>query len=200
MTKVVADITMSLDGFVTGPDPDLAHGLGRGGEPLHTWAVSSDDDVDAEVLRQSTEATGAVVMGRRLFDVIDGPHGWSDDMGYGAGHAATPPFYVVTHSVPDNVRLDLKFAFVTDGLAAAIEQARAAAGPKDVFVMGGGDVVRQCVDTGLADELLIHLAPIVLGSGTPLFAGTTRRELVQRSVRVSTTATHLTYTIEHDAT
>jgi dihydrofolate reductase len=199
MDKVVADISMSLDGFVTGPDPDLAHGLGRGGEPLHTWAISSDDPVDAEVLRQSTEATGAVVMGRRLFDIIDGPHGWSDDMGYGAEHAATPPFFVVTHSVPDKVRLDLEFAFVTDGPAAAIEQARAASGPKKVVVMGGGDVVRQCVDAGLADELVIHLSPIVLGSGTPLFTGSSRRALVQRSVRVSATATHLTYGIEHDA-
>jgi dihydrofolate reductase len=88
---------------------------------------------------------------------------------------------------------------VTDGPGAAIDQARAAAGPKDVFVMGGGDVVRQCVDTGLADELLIHLAPIVLGSGTPLFTGSSRRQLVQRSVRFSTTATHLTYSIEPSA-
>ena len=153
------------------------------------------DPVDAEILASSTERSGAVVMGRNLFDVIDAPSGWNDDMGYGAGHAATPPFYVVTHSVPDHVRLNLNFAFVTDGLKAAIEQARAAAGHKDVFVMGGGDVVRQCVDTGLADELRIHLAPIVLGSGTPLFAGSSRHQLVQRSVRVSTTATHLIYSV-----
>lgn len=193
MTKVVADISMSLDGFVTGPDPDLEHGLGRGGEPLHTWAVQSTADVDAEVLREATEASGAVVMGRRLFDIVDGPHGWSDDMGYGAGLAGTPPFFVVTHSVPRQVRLGLRFTFVTDGLDAAINQARDAAEDKDVFVMGGGDVVRQCVDRGLADELRIHLAPIVLGSGTPLFAGCGRRQLVQRSVRVSPAATHLTY-------
>jgi dihydrofolate reductase len=199
MTKVVADISMSLDGFVTGPDPDLEHGLGRGGEPLHTWAVDSDDEVDAEVLRASTEASGAVVMGRRLFDIVDGPHGWSDEMGYGAAHAAQPPFFVVTHAAPDAVRLGLQFTFVTDGLASAIEQARAAAGGKDVFVMGGGEVVRQCVDAGLADELRIHLAPIVLGSGTPLFAGSRRRSLVQRDVKVSPTATHLTYDVGPEA-
>jgi dihydrofolate reductase len=93
------------------------------------------------------------------------------------------------------VRLGLDFTFVTDGLAAAVEQARSAAGPKDVFVMGGGDVVRQCVELGLADELRIHLAPIVLGAGTPLFRGGARRELVQRSVRPSSTATHLTYDV-----
>jgi dihydrofolate reductase len=196
MTKIVADISMSLDGYVTGPDPDLEHGLGRGGEPLHTWALDSSDGIDAEVLREATEASGAVVMGRRLFDIVDGPHGWNDEMGYGAGLAGTPPFYVVTHSVPKNVRLDLDFTFVTDGLDAAINQARTAAGPKDVFVMGGGDVVRQCVDGGLADELRIHLAPIVLGSGTPLFVGSGRHQLVQRSVRVSSTATHLIYSLK----
>ena len=193
MTKVVADISMSLDGFVTGPDPDIEHGLGHGGEPLHTWAVSSTSEVDAAVLRESTEASGAVVMGRRLFDIVDGPHGWNDEMGYGAGLAATPAFFVVTSAPPARVRLGLDFTFVTAGVGAAIEQARPAAGDKDVFVMGGGSVIRQCVDLGLADELRIHLAPILLGSGTPLFTGNGRHELVQRTVRVSPTATHLTY-------
>jgi dihydrofolate reductase len=198
MTKVIADITMSLDGFVTGPDPDLDRGLGRGGEPLHTWAVDSDDEVDAKVLRDAMDVSGAVVMGRRLFDIIDGPHGWSDEMGYGAELAGTPPFFVVTHSAPDRVRLDLDFTFVTEGVEATIEQARAAAadGAKDVVVMGGGDVIRQCVDLGLADELRIHLSPIILGGGTPLFAGSQRHELVQRSVDVSTTATHLIYDVK----
>jgi dihydrofolate reductase len=195
MTKVVADITMSLDGFVTGPDagPDL--GLGRGGEPLHAW-VQSDHEIDRDVLRESVDASGAVVMGRRLFDVIDGPHGWSDEMGYGADHATRPPFFVVTHSAPETVRLDLDFAFVTDGVAAAIDRARAAAGDKDAVVMGGGDVIRQCVDAGLVDELIIHLSPVVLGSGTPLLLDCQPRRLVQRQVRVSPTATHLTYTLE----
>lgn len=196
MTRVVADISMSLDGYVTGPDPGPQHGLGTGGEALHTWAVESTSDVDADVLRESTEASGAVVMGRRLFDVVDAPHGWNDDMGYGAGLAATPPFFVVTHSPPQHVRLGLRFTFVTEGIAAAIDLARAAAGEKDVIVMGGADVVRQCVDLGLADELRIHLAPVILGAGTPLFAGSARRHLVQRSVRVSPTATHLTYEVQ----
>src|SRR5688500_2371596 len=115
MTKVVADITMSLDGFVTGPDPGLESGLGRGGEPLHDW-VMEGNDVDAAVLQLSMDESGSVVMGRRLFDVIDGPHGWSDDMGYGAGHAGAPPFFVVTHSAPKEIRLDLDFTFVTEGV------------------------------------------------------------------------------------
>lgn len=196
MTKVVADITMSLDGFVTGPDPGPENGLGTGGEPLHSWVMESTDEVDSEVLREATESSGAVVMGRRLFDIVDGPHGWSEDVGYGAKHAATPPFFVVSHSIPEKIRLGLRFTFVTDGVAAAIDQARAAAGSKDVYVMGGGDVVRQCVDGGLVDELRIHLAPIVLGAGTTLFAGSPPRQLVQRSVRVSSMATHLIYGLD----
>ena len=123
MTKVIADISMSLDGFVTGPDPDLEHGLGQGGEPLHTWAVESDDPVDAGCCGRPPSDSGAVVMGRRLFDIIDGPHGWNDEMGYGAGLVGTPPFFVVTHSAPDPVRLELDFTFVTDGLAPAIDAA-----------------------------------------------------------------------------
>jgi dihydrofolate reductase len=197
MTKVIADISMSLDGFVTGPDPDLAHGLGVGGEPLHYWAMNSSDDIDAQVLREAAEATGAVVMGRNLFDFVDGANGWNDALGYGAELAVTPPFFVVTHSAPASVRLSLGFTFVTDGLEEAIGQARAAAGTKDVFVMGGGDVVRQCVDSGLANELRIHLAPVLLGSGTPLFDGAIRSQLVQKSVRSTSTATHLIYGLNH---
>ena len=192
MTKVVAEITMSLDGFVTGPDPDLEHGLGHGGEPLHTW-VMEPDEIDSEVLNESMEMSGAVVMGRNLFDIIDGPHGWNDEMGYAAGHAVAPPFFVVTHAAPDDVRLKLDFSFVTDGLPSAIDRARAAAGTKNVVVMGGGDVIRQCLDEGLADELRLHLSPVVLGSGTPLFEDGKRQEFVQTSVRVSAHATHLTY-------
>ncbi|HYU39481.1 MAG TPA: dihydrofolate reductase family protein [Acidimicrobiia bacterium] len=195
MAKIVADISMSLDGFVTGPEPDLEHGLGRGGEPLHLWAIESRHEVDVDALRKSVEATGAVVMGRRLFDIVDGPHGWNDEMGYGARMAATPPMFVVTHRAPDSVRLSSLFAFVTDGLASAITEARVAAEGKDVVVMGGADVVRQSVEEGLVDELWIHLAPVLLGAGTPLFKGGVSRSLVQRSVRVSPYATHLTYSL-----
>jgi dihydrofolate reductase len=195
MTKVVADITMSLDGFVTGPDAGPGNGLGTRGEPLHDW-VMKGNDVDQEVLQEAMDASGSVVMGRNLFDVVDAPDGWNDEMGYGAGLVGTPPFFVVTHSAPDKVRLGLDFTFVTEGIEAAIDQANAAAGAKNVYVMGGGDVVRQVVDAGLADELRIHLAPIVLGAGTPLFKGSPRRELVQRSVRASEKATHLIYGVE----
>jgi dihydrofolate reductase len=195
MTTIIADITMSLDGYVTAPGADLEHGLGVGGEPLHDWAIASDDPVDAEILAASTEQTGAVIMGRRLFDLIDGPQGWNEEMGYGAHHAAVPPVFVVTHSPPATWRLGPRFRFVTDGLAAAVEQARAAAGDKDVVIMGGGDVVGQSIAEGLADELRLHLSPLVLGGGTPLFKGDGMHRLVQREVRVSAYATHLRYEI-----
>ena len=185
---------MSLDGFVTGPGADPKHGLGIDGEPLHNW-VMQPDDVDTDVLREAMEMSGAVVMGRNLFDTVDGPDGWNDEMGYAAGFAATPPFFVVTHSPPAQVRLDLQFTFVSEGVAAAVELARPAAGDKNVVVMGGGDVIRQSLDAGVVDELRIHLSPIVLGGGTPLFAGSARHELVQRSVRVSANATHLVYDV-----
>jgi dihydrofolate reductase len=195
MGTIVADITMSLDGFVTGPDPDLEHGLGRGGEPLHHWAFAADDDVDATVLAESTAPTGAVVMGRRTFDFVDGPNGWSDAEGYVPGKPFRPPVFVVTHSVPRNPRLTTQFTFVTDGLAAAISAARTAAGDKNVAVMGGGDVVRQAVRQRLVTQLRLHIAPVLLGSGTRLFEGGPPQELIQDRVQASAHATHVTYRV-----
>src|SRR5687768_9589750 len=100
---------MSIDGFVTGPDPGPDRGLGIGGEALHVWAMDSPHPVDAEVLEEATASTGAVIMGRNLFDVIDSPQGWNEEMGYGAAQAATPPFFVVTHRAPESVRLTHDF-------------------------------------------------------------------------------------------
>ena len=196
MSRVVADITISLDGFVTGPDPGPEAGLGHGGEELHAW-VESDHEVDRTVLERSTAASGAVVMGRHLFDVVDGPYGWNDERGYGADQAATPPFFVVTSSRPESVRLAAThdFTFVLDGPAAAVELARSAAGERDVYVMGGAQVVRGCLEAGVVDELRLHLSPMVLGGGTSLFEGASRRLLTQREVLVSPLATHLSYDV-----
>jgi dihydrofolate reductase len=192
MTKVIADISVSIDGFVTGPDVDLEHGLGHGGEPLHKW-VFDGNEANARVVREAYDESGAVIMGRRLFDIIDGPHGWSDEMGYGAEHAGRPPFFVVTHVAPETVRLDLDFTFVTGGIVSAVERARAAAGAKNVIIMGGADVIRQGIDAELVDELRVHLSPIILGAGTPLFDRNVRREVTQIEVRSSETAVHITY-------
>ena len=194
MPKVIADISMSLDGFVTGAGADEQHGLGDAPE-LHTW-VMEQDAVDAEILEESTAASGAVVMGRRLFDIVNGPDGWNEHMGYGADQVGTPPFFVVTHSPPREVRLErelgMRFTFVDD-LVAAIERARAAVIHGDVVMMGGGDVIGQALEQGLVDELRLHLTPMVLGRGTPLFRRGTRQMYRQRDVRPSRNAVHLTY-------
>jgi dihydrofolate reductase len=194
MPITVAEISMSLDGFVTGPDPGPANGLGTNGEELHTWAFDRGDAIVALVMADGPLATGAVVMGRRTFDLIDGPRGWQPDSGYVPGVAFSPPVFVVTHRRPDHVRLADQCAFVTDGLAVAIEQARAAAGDGNVAVMGGADIVRQAVAQRLVQQLRLHLAPVLLGAGTPLFTGE-RASLVQESVRVSAHATHLRYRV-----
>jgi dihydrofolate reductase len=140
------------------------------GEPLHDW-VFNHAPLNQKVLDDSFGRTGAVIMGRRLFDVVDGPLGWNDEVGYGAerDQAAAPPVFVMTHAAPDTWRLGDRFTFVTDGLRSAVDKARAAAGEKDVVVMGGGETCHAFLAAGLADVLNIHLAPIVLGAGTRLF-------------------------------
>ena len=176
------------------PGADPAHGLGDAPE-LHAW-VSEQDPVDTEILEGATAASGAVVMGRRLFDTVDGPHGWSKDMGYGAQQVGMPPFFVVTHSPPQDVRLErelgMRFTFVSD-LETAIDQARAAATNGDVVIMGGGDVIGQAIERGIVDQLRVHLAPMVVGGGTPLFRAGTRQRYRQQDVRPSSNAVHIAY-------
>lgn len=196
MTTVIGDISISVDGYVTGPDPDLEHGLGRDGEAIHAW-VFGGHPVDQTILERSTARSGAVVMGRNLFDIIDGPQGWGDEVGYGADQGGKPPFFVVTSSRPESVRLadSHDFTFVLDGVASAVEQARAAAGEKDVVVMGGAQVLRSCLDAGLLDQLSLHVTPEVYGAGTPLFDRGGRHRLVQTAVEVSELCTHITYDV-----
>jgi len=143
-------------------------------------------------------------MGRRLFDVVDGPHGWRDDLGYGAerDQSAAPPCFVLTHRPPAGIRLRTpSFFFVTEGIERAVELARAAAGERDVVVMGGADVCAQCVAAGLAEEIRIHLAPVLLGGGIRLFEhlGGPPRRLRIAEVTESPRATHLRYQVGGEA-
>jgi dihydrofolate reductase len=196
--SVIADITVSLDGFVTGPHAGVGNGLGDDGEPLHRW-VFEGDAVDRRILDTAMTRTGAVVMGRNLFDVVDAPDGWSEELAYG-GPGSTlppPPVVVVTRRPVAHVRLADRFRDFAPSVERAIEIARGHAGDRDVIVMGGGAVIRSCLAAGLVDRLILHVAPLVLGGGTPLFAddgvipALGRTELVPDGVDVTPYATHL---------
>jgi dihydrofolate reductase len=208
VTRLISDISMSLDGFVAGPNPSLEHGLGEGGEQLHEWAFrlesfraphglpggerGPDDDVVAETLRR----TGAVVMGRRMFSGGEGP--WEDDPNADGWWGDEPPFhgpvFVVTHHARETVekRGGTTFTFVTAGIEAAVEQARAAAGGKDVHVPGGASVIQQCLNARLLEELQVHVVPVLLRGGTRLFDGLdVPVELEATRVICSPAVTHL---------
>ncbi|MEV6282320.1 dihydrofolate reductase family protein [Kribbella sp. NPDC051770] len=201
MSPVVVDITVSLDGYVTGPNAGPGNGLGDNGEALHNWVFDGTDE-DRAVLDRSFTETGSVVQGRNLFDVIDAPDGWTDELGYGAqpNGEQNPPIFVVTHEAPAKTRLGDRFTFVTD-LADAIRQAREAAGDKDTVVMGGGEVCYAVLAAGLADVLRLHVAPVVLGGGTRLYpAGDGPRVDLELTSAISTpNAQHLTYAVRKDS-
>lgn len=198
MSDVVVEISMSLDGYVTGPDIDLEHGLGQGGEVLHTWALDGDE-ADRAVLDASFTQTGAVIQGRTLFDFIDGPTGWNEEMGYGAKGEGKhlPPIFVLTHEPPATTRLGDRFRFVTDGPESAVRQAQAVADGKDIVVMGGGETCHEFLAAGLADIVRLHVAPVVLGSGTRLFPAddSPRVDLVLTDTVSTPLAQHLTYKV-----
>jgi dihydrofolate reductase len=197
--SVIVDISMSLDGYVTAPGAGPAQGLGVGGEPLHEW-VFNGAEANRAVLDGMFARSGAVVMGRRLFDVVDAPGGWSEDLGYGAERdqtVAPPPVFVLTHSAPETWRLGRRFTFVTDGVHSAVAKARAAAGERDVVVMGGGATCHAVLAAGLADLLNVHIAPVVLGGGDRLFPaeGSGRITLALLESVSAPAAEHLSYRV-----
>jgi dihydrofolate reductase len=196
MTKVAAGITTSLDGYITGPNDGPGRGLGDGGERLHYWvfggpwtyaegARGEPTGADKEILDAAIARVGAVVGGRNTYAAAEA---WGGHNPFGA------PFFIVTHR-PVDAPAGAGFTFV-NGLDEAIARARAAAGGKDVFVMGGADVIRQALRAGHVDELSISIAPVVLGGGKRLFDGfeaTVRLEHL--GLRQSPFATHITYRV-----
>lgn len=163
MSKVISEISMSLDGFITGPNVGVGNGLGDGGERLHDWRFDAKTAADAAIEAEIITSTGAVVLGKGMFDVGFEP--WGDP----------PPFrmpvFVVTHEArpPLPMQGGTTYNFVTGGIEAALELARAAAGDKNVGIWGGADIIRQYLKAGLLDEMQIHLVPILLGGGVRLF-------------------------------
>ena len=213
MTKVWFDISVSVDGFVAGPDQTREEPLGKGGEDLHGWALvlrswreahgleGGEVNADTDVMAESIAATGAVVMGRRMFSGGSGP--WEEDTNAGGWWGDDPPFhvpvFVVTHHARETVTKQggTSFTFVTDGIEAAVEQARAAAGDKDVAIAGGGSVVQQALAAGLVDEFQLHVAPLLLGGGVRLFASGWPEQTGLECTRViaSPAVTHLRYAV-----
>jgi dihydrofolate reductase len=197
MAKVLAAITTSVDGYVAGPDDGPGKGLGEGGERLHYWvfggpwtyeteARGEPAGEDAAWLEQAMSRIGAVVGGRWTYEAAG--H-WGDENPWGL------PVFIVTHR-PEEEPPGGAFTFVS-GVREAVEQARDAAGPKDVIVMGGADVIRQALDAGLVDELTIIVAPVVLGGGKRLFEGFEQSlELEHLGLRQSQWATFIDYRVK----
>ena len=197
MAKVVAGITTSIDGYITGPDDGPGRGLGEGGERLHYWVFGGPwtygeekeparSGEDAAWLEEVTSRIGAVVCGRSTYEAA---RHWGDKNPWGL------PVFIVTHR-PEEEPEGGAFTFVS-GVDAAVERALEAADGKDVHVMGGADIIRQALEAGIVDELSIIIAPVVLGAGKRLFEGFSESlDLEQLGVRQSPFATFIDYRVK----
>lgn len=208
------DITTSLDGFIAAPNASLENPLGEGGMRLHEWAFAAqswreqhgqsggEDNEDSAILEEATSATGAVIMGRKMFSGGEGP--WQDDPNADGWWGDDPPFHVPVFVLTSHAR-EVKpmeggttFTFVTDGIESALEQARAVAGEKNVAIAGGANVAQQYLAAGLLDELQIHVAPVLLGGGVRLFADSAPGpDLNVTRVIQSPAVTHLKYRVQN---
>lgn len=189
MTKLIADMSMSLDGYVARRDDDIT--------PLHGWFFDGDTEVapgapfrtsenSAKLLRDALDGVGAIIGGRRYFNLADG---------WGGRHPMGVPVYILTHEPPADWPADSTIHFVTDGIRSAVTQAREAAGGKDIGI-ATPSVVRQCLDAGLLDELQINLIPVVLGKGLPFFDGIAREVALEGpEVVEGEGVTHLRYRV-----
>jgi dihydrofolate reductase len=214
MGKLTFEITMSLDGFTTGPNPGFEHPLGVGGDRLHEWVfklaswrdshgeAGGEAGPDDELLKESVSANGAIIMGRRMFSGGSGP--WEDDPNADAWWGDDPPFhvpvFVLTHHTRESEAKNggTTFNFVTDGLEAALEQATEAAGDRNVGIAGGASVFQQYLSAGLIDEVLLHVVPVLIGDGVRLFENHLadgQVELECTQVIQSPAVTHLRYRI-----
>jgi dihydrofolate reductase len=207
---IFADLTISLDGFVAGPDPSNEHPLGIGGEQLHEWALASfkwreahgreggEANVDSDIIGETIARTGAGVMGRKMYS--GGSGSWEGDPNPRGWWGDEPPFhhpvFVLTHH--ERAPLELTgttFHFVTGGIEEALDRAQEAAGGKDVLIHGGGEVVQQALRAGRLDELQVHIAPVLLGSGFPLLGGTAGTLERTRVVESPSGVTHIRYRV-----
>jgi dihydrofolate reductase len=212
MGTLTLDISTSLDGYIAGPNQTLEQPLGEGGEQLHEWVIGlaawrerhglsgGETNVDTEVVEESVAGVGSTVMGRRMFSGGAGP--WDEDPNADGWWGDDPPFrhpvFILTHHPRETVTKQggTTFTFVTDGIESTLEQARAAAGDKNVAAAGGANVVQQYLAVGLLDELQLHVVPVLLGGGVRLFGdGADRVQLERTRVIESPSVTHLRYRV-----
>jgi dihydrofolate reductase len=213
MGLIAIDVSVSVDGFVAGPNATLEEPLGEGGERLHEWFMGLDAwrerhgleggerSVDNDVVEKAVARWGAVVMGRKMWSGGAGP--WEDDPRADGWWGDEPPFrvpvFVLTHHAREpEVKSSTPIEFVTEGIEVALGRALAAAGSRDVLVAGGASVAQQALATGLADELHLHVAPVLLGAGVRLFTdGLTPTTLERENVIESPAVTHVRYRVRH---
>ena len=207
MSTLKLNITMSLDGYVAGPDQSTEHPLGVGGEHLHDWLVplkafreshgqeGGDENASTPFAEDILAGAGATIMGRNMFG--GGPGPWADD--WQGWWGENPPFhhpvFVLTHHPREPIELEggTTFHFVTDGIESALEQARAAAGDEIVSLGGGASVAQQYLAAGLLDELVLSVVPIFLGGGARLFDDLGDARLEQVEAVAAPGVTHIRY-------
>jgi dihydrofolate reductase len=189
MARVISDMSLSLDGYVTGPNDSRENPFGDGAGMLHDWMFDAATDEDRTMLQAMLDGCGAVVMGRTSFEKNEGEGGWGD-----AGPVGDTPCFVVTHHKP-TASYPSVFTFVTDGVASAIEQAKAAAGDK-VVGLHGATIMQQALPLGLVDEIRVHVIPVLLGGGTPLFGALDASITLERTQAQATpAATHIGFRV-----
>jgi dihydrofolate reductase len=209
MSIVSCQITVSLDGFVAGPDQSLENPLGVGGERLHEWALATEAwraqhghaggerSPDSEVVEEVVAGVGAYVMGRNMFGGGHGPWDESWCGWWGEDPPFHTPVFVLTHHPREPLEMQggTTFHFVTDGIESALSQARAAAGDDAVSIAGGAATVQQYLAAGLLDELYLHIAPVILGAGARLLENVGDPVLEPVKVVASPAVTHIKYRV-----
>ncbi len=206
---ITSHIAMSLDGYVAGPNQSLENPVGEGGTSLHEWLfvtetwraqqnlTGGESNADAEVVDEVVQNVGAYIMGRNMF----GPGRGDWDADWTGWWGEDPPFhvpvFVLTHHrrEPVTMKGGTTFTFVTDGVASALAQARAAAGDLNVSIAGGASTIAQFLAAGLLDELYLHIVPVILGAGERLFDGAGRPTLEPIKVVASPAVTHIKYRV-----
>jgi dihydrofolate reductase len=197
MTAVTCGVTISTDGYVAGPNQSLESPLGDGGERLHRWQFEQVDRNQAEI--QGLTSAGAYVMGRNMF----GPGRGEWDLAWNGWWGEDPPYhapvFVLTHHVREPVTMagGTTFTFVTEGIEAALERAKAAAGGRHVAIAGGAATINQYLAAGLIDELWLHVAPFTLGAGARLFEGVGPLTLEPLEVGGTDLVSHIRYRVPH---